>query len=455
MAPEVIWPVLALLIDQPEATSDYLLHQCHPCPAQVVLVHHLYPHQLLEGELHVFVYLWWRMTCRFNNQVTVSQHRASVWSKFLKNQLTHSWDWNILMTRGSHLGIEIRRQCFSSSETLHKKSFPVRVLMLYACRGASTGTVTANHPTMWGFKLQHCEQVWHSAHFLEVQGVCCLKRTIPPGVFRGCRDYTRSLYCCRCQSLHTAEEPWTLQDIEHSLSWSIEHSSKSTFKARWSLKSITSSSSEEVCSDDEKKKNCSADKDWAMWSKSPEERSGHEVVLSKATNWKRKNNSEGKVKIIRLTQLDQWCHYCVCRPSLSCVINTVKRKHNIWPTSPTLIFRFLFWPNVDNCLCTDFFPTKLKRTKWLKPVYTEGMHRARWLICCSFTCLCTSKNSRSGFVAVSHWAPGTSAFDRNLVWTLNFEMWTLWPVWFFLIWMVEKEKKVLRCIYSAHTIADF
>lgn len=57
MAPEVIRPVLALLIDQPEATSDYLLHQRHPCPAQVVLVHHLYPHQPLEGELHVFVYL--------------------------------------------------------------------------------------------------------------------------------------------------------------------------------------------------------------------------------------------------------------------------------------------------------------------------------------------------------------------------------------------------------------
>lgn len=38
-------------------------------------------------------------------------------------------------TCGSHLGIKVRWQCFSSSETLHKKSFPVRVLMLYACRG--------------------------------------------------------------------------------------------------------------------------------------------------------------------------------------------------------------------------------------------------------------------------------------------------------------------------------
>lgn len=34
----------------------------------------------------------------------------------------------------SYLGTEVRWQCFSSSETLHKKSFPVRVLMLYACR---------------------------------------------------------------------------------------------------------------------------------------------------------------------------------------------------------------------------------------------------------------------------------------------------------------------------------
>lgn len=58
MAPEVIRVVLAFLIDQPEATSDDLLHQRHPCPAQVVLVHHLYPHQLLEGELEVLVYLW-------------------------------------------------------------------------------------------------------------------------------------------------------------------------------------------------------------------------------------------------------------------------------------------------------------------------------------------------------------------------------------------------------------
>lgn len=57
VAPKVIRPVLALLIDQPEATSDDLLHQRHPRPTKVVLIHHLYPHQLLKGELHVFVYL--------------------------------------------------------------------------------------------------------------------------------------------------------------------------------------------------------------------------------------------------------------------------------------------------------------------------------------------------------------------------------------------------------------
>lgn len=57
VAPEVIRPVLALLIDQPEATSNDLLHQCHPCPAQIVLIHHLYPHQLLKGKLHVLLYL--------------------------------------------------------------------------------------------------------------------------------------------------------------------------------------------------------------------------------------------------------------------------------------------------------------------------------------------------------------------------------------------------------------
>lgn len=60
VAPEVVRPVLALLVDKPEATSNYLLHKCHPCPAQVVLIHHLYPHELLKGELCVLVYLQWK-----------------------------------------------------------------------------------------------------------------------------------------------------------------------------------------------------------------------------------------------------------------------------------------------------------------------------------------------------------------------------------------------------------
>lgn len=50
-------------------------------------------------------------------------------------------------TCGSHLGIKVRWQCFSSSETLHEKSFPVRVLMLYACRGEQTKNKKQNNNT--------------------------------------------------------------------------------------------------------------------------------------------------------------------------------------------------------------------------------------------------------------------------------------------------------------------
>lgn len=70
VAPEVIGVVLAFLIDQPEAASDHLLHQRHPCPAQVVLVHHLHPHQLLEGELQVVVYLRWNKN---NNKKSINR----------------------------------------------------------------------------------------------------------------------------------------------------------------------------------------------------------------------------------------------------------------------------------------------------------------------------------------------------------------------------------------------
>lgn len=122
VAPEVIWPILALLIDQPEATSNHLLHQSHPCPAQVVLIHHLYPHQLLKGELHVLMYLQWNITQRCD------KHKASKCCGFgqdrnkLKNGVCLS-----------HLGIKVRWQCFSSSESLYKKGFPVCIFMLYAC----------------------------------------------------------------------------------------------------------------------------------------------------------------------------------------------------------------------------------------------------------------------------------------------------------------------------------
>lgn len=59
-----------------------------------------------------------------------------------------------------------------------------------------------------------------AAHFLEVQGACRLKHTIPPGAPQGYRDYTRSPYCCRCQSPHNAGEPWTLHALKHS--WSSQ-----------------------------------------------------------------------------------------------------------------------------------------------------------------------------------------------------------------------------------------
>ena len=57
VAPEVVRAVKAVLVHQPQPASDHLLHQGHPRPAQVVLVHHLHAHQLLKGELQVFVHL--------------------------------------------------------------------------------------------------------------------------------------------------------------------------------------------------------------------------------------------------------------------------------------------------------------------------------------------------------------------------------------------------------------
>ena len=57
VAPEVVLAVLAVLVHQPQAPADHLLHQGHPRPAQVVLVHHLHAHQLLKGELQAVVHL--------------------------------------------------------------------------------------------------------------------------------------------------------------------------------------------------------------------------------------------------------------------------------------------------------------------------------------------------------------------------------------------------------------
>ena len=57
VAPEVVGAILAVLVHQPQAAADHLLHQGHSCPAQVVLVHHLHAHQLLKGELQVVVHL--------------------------------------------------------------------------------------------------------------------------------------------------------------------------------------------------------------------------------------------------------------------------------------------------------------------------------------------------------------------------------------------------------------
>lgn len=114
--------------------------------------------------------------------------------------------------------------------------------------------------------------------------------------------------------------------------------------------------------------------------KGPEERSGREVVLSKATNWnkKKKKNSEGKVKMTRLTELDRWCHWCVCRPSLSCEINTIKREAH-WPTSPTLIFQFFFRPNVDKYIRADVFhQTEENKMTLLKTASQHRRHVHCW-----------------------------------------------------------------------------
>ena len=137
----------------------------------------------------------------------------------------------------SHLSTEVRWQCFSSSETLHKKSFPVRVLMLYACRGEYKNTSDNYLQQSNGSGIQLQQWTW-LAHFLEVQGVCHLKRTIPQRAPQEYRDYTRSPYYCQYQSLHTLEEPWTLREIIHSPLSTLETvvlKSKSSLKVQLTL----------------------------------------------------------------------------------------------------------------------------------------------------------------------------------------------------------------------------
>lgn len=112
----------------------------------------------------------------------------------------------------SYLGTKVRRQCFSSSETLDKKSFPVRVLMLYACKDKAWRR-SASRPGHSDTTLP-----FSRTYFLEVQGVCRLKHTSRQGAPQGYIDCTRSLCWCHCQSLHTSGEPWTLPGRKKQIS---------------------------------------------------------------------------------------------------------------------------------------------------------------------------------------------------------------------------------------------
>lgn len=140
------------------------------------------------------------------------------------------------MTRGSHLGIKIRRQCFSSSETLHEKSFPVRVLMLYACGGASTGTVTANHSAMQGISSAtlHEQVMAFGSLFGGTRGLL-LEAHHPTGCISGMqRLHQKSLLLSLSKpsylrrALNPARNKTQLITDRGS---SVKHSSKSTFKA--------------------------------------------------------------------------------------------------------------------------------------------------------------------------------------------------------------------------------
>lgn len=104
MAPEVIWAVLTFFVYQPEPTSDDLLHQCHPCPAQIVLIHHLYTHRLLEGELHVLMYLQWKMVNRFKTNLSRPPTRMNRAQTMCSTLIKISY-WLALFQRCQHVWV--------------------------------------------------------------------------------------------------------------------------------------------------------------------------------------------------------------------------------------------------------------------------------------------------------------------------------------------------------------
>lgn len=83
VTPEVVCPIITLLIHQPETTADHLQQHKHilkrflpvsspnqskpsqsdlfnhsyPSPTQVSLIHHLHPHLLLKGKPHALLHL--------------------------------------------------------------------------------------------------------------------------------------------------------------------------------------------------------------------------------------------------------------------------------------------------------------------------------------------------------------------------------------------------------------
>lgn len=142
-----------------------------------------------------------RKMCLFTWKTTRKQHQS----------FTSCLSLPVFMFQ-SYLGTEVRRQCFSSSETLDKKSFPVRVFMLYACKDK------AQRRSAWQPGHSDAPPGFSQTYFLEVREVCRLKRTSPQGAPQGYIDCTRSLCWCHCQSLHTSGEPWSLPGRKKQIS---------------------------------------------------------------------------------------------------------------------------------------------------------------------------------------------------------------------------------------------